>query len=575
MRKKITRLMLIAVVSCFLCGFQTFRGETGISNANLTTAKTPINTEKGGSIWTRSFVEKGKILYNSDPVLWEDYIFIANKNTLYQLNQQGQVIKECTLTASINTTCHPLEESGRLYIPLSGGAMDCIDLQSMTCVWSQPALEDGTQSLSTLFYHDGYLYAGITRPNGFSNTTGTFYCRDASTGEIVWSYSNANNPGGYYWSGGIVCENTLVFVGDNGELVSHDLTSDTIYDTLSFSSTDKNGDTTPKKFRSGITYDPATASYYVVSTDGTLYRFSMDGKKFDSSNIRTLSLGNNNSYVNCTSTPTICNNRLYVGCGIDGTGYLCVIDVVNMKTIYRAKGEKGAEIKASPLVSTGYSSAENANTVYVYVTYNKTPGGIYVLKDTATSQSGTLDKLFTPASRPQYCMSSIIAGTDGTLYYTNDSGTLFAIREVEKSSDLTDEEDNSENGTNSGSNSNNTSASTSGTSQNTSTSSSATAGSQIKTSSTQKNKTVKKPTKVTIKKRKKTYRITWKKTASSYSTQIWIKRGNGKWKTISAGKKKSYVLKRGKKPIRIKIRCRKKINGRWQYSKYTKTYKLL
>lgn len=556
MRKKITLLMLIAVASCFLCGFQTFRGETGISNANLTTAKTPINTKKGGSIWTRSFVEKGKILYNSDPVLWGNYIFIANKNTLYQLNLQGQVIKQCTLTASINTTCHPLEESGRLYIPLSGGAMDCIDLQSMTYVWSQPALEDGTQSLSTLFYHDGYIYAGITKPNGFSNTTGTFYCRNVKTGKIVWTYSNANNPGGYYWSGGVICEDTLLFASDNGELVSHDLTSDTIYDTIRFSSTDKNGDTTSKSFRSGITYDQATASYYVTSTDGTLYRFSMNGKKFDSSNIRTLSLGNNNSYVSCTSTPTICNNRLYVGCGIDGTGYLCVIDIVNMKIIYRAKGEEGAEIKASPLVSTGYSSDENTNTVYIYVTYNKTPGGIYVLKDTTTTQSGTLDKLFAPASRSQYCMSSIIADTNGTLYYSNDSGTLFAIREVEKSSDLTDEKDTSANGTNS--------VSTSGTSQNTNPSSSA-----------PKNKTVKKPTKVTIKKRKKTYRITWKKSVSSYSTQIRIKRGNGKWKTISVGKKISYVLKKGKKSIRIKIRCRKKINGRWKYSKYTKTYKLL
>ena len=39
----------------------------------------------------------------------------------------------------------------------------------------------------------------------------------------------------------------------------------------------------------------------------------------------------------------------------------------------------------------------------------------------------TLTKIYTPEHQ-QYSMSKVIIGSDGTIYYTNDSGYLFAIR---------------------------------------------------------------------------------------------------------------------------------------------------
>ena len=39
----------------------------------------------------------------------------------------------------------------------------------------------------------------------------------------------------------------------------------------------------------------------------------------------------------------------------------------------------------------------------------------------------TLTKIYTP-EHPQYSMSKVIIGSDGIIYYTNDSGYLFEIR---------------------------------------------------------------------------------------------------------------------------------------------------
>ncbi len=46
-----------------------------------------------------------------------------------------------------------------------------------------------------------------------------------------------------------------------------------------------------------------------------------------------------------------------------------------------------------------------------------------------TAQSAEIETLFAPKEGKQFCLSSIAADSDGTLYYSNDSGTLFAIQD--------------------------------------------------------------------------------------------------------------------------------------------------
>src|SRR5699024_7188420 len=85
-------------------------------------------------------------------------------------------------------------------------------------------------------------------------------------------------------------------------------------------------------------------------------------------------------------------------------------------------------VQSSILVTTGYDDA-----VYGYYTINSEPGGLYVFKDTGTEF--TTDTLYEPEDAyKNYNMGSAIS--DGNkLYFTNDSGALFALETGEQTVD--------------------------------------------------------------------------------------------------------------------------------------------
>lgn len=110
-------------------------------------------------------------------------------------------------------------------------------------------------------------------------------------------------------------------------------------------------------------------------------------------------------------------------------GQLAVIDAETLAVDYsicKADGSYirqgtsgGGDVKSQPVVSV-----QNGET-YVYFTSNNNPGGIYRYR----IGDDEAELLYTPAAGDQqYCMASISVGSDGSLYYVNDSGKLFAVK---------------------------------------------------------------------------------------------------------------------------------------------------
>lgn len=509
-RKKIMMyLFLILPAALLLCSFTTFRQETGKGSANVVPARTPVGKNSGRTIWTRSFAASGgRYTFSSDPVICGSVLYIANGRTLYQLDKKkGTILRSMQLSAQTNAICHMLLEGNLLMIPLAGGKIECVDTRSMTSRWKSRAF--GGQSLSTLYYKNGFLYAGTTVMTSGTGCTGIFYCINTKNGSTQWTYEDKSNPGGYYGSGAVSQGGRLYFAGDNGVLVSHSLTENTVYDTVPL--------TEKANIRTGLTYDPDTASLYTADTEGIIYRIPVSGNgKIQKGNIRFSPVVPDARSIHCTSTPAICRGRLYIGCIADGYGCLSVMDARNLRLHYKAKGAKAAEIKSSPLVSTGYSSKKNNNRVYVYVSANNLPGGIYYLTDDSTSVRGTLQTLYIPKAAQQYCMSSITADKEGNLYYSNDSNTLFAVSAFKP----------------------------------------------------------KKPSKIRIKKKKQSITVSWKKTIKKSQTMLYLKYGKGKWTKKIIKTKTKYKLSRKRKTLRLRFRCRMCQNKKWIYSGYTKTYKI-
>ncbi|MCH5252543.1 MAG: PQQ-binding-like beta-propeller repeat protein [Lachnospiraceae bacterium] len=511
-------------------------------NAKVVSEKTPIDTKRGGTIWTRSFASGSSTSCNSSPVITDTAIYIVNKNILYTLDLKGNIKNQLTLSASMNSVCYMLLHGDFLYIPLNGGKIQCIQVSTMKPVWESEAF--GGQSLSTVYYHDGYLYAGTTTMTGMTGTNGIFYCLDAASGSTIWTYQDNEHPGGYYWSGAISYGRALYFAGDNGILISHSLLEDEVYDTYPLSSA---------QIRAGLTYDVKTDALYTASNDGTLYQISAtaDGRVKE---VHSCAVVPGSKVSNCTSTPTIWNGRLYIGSFADSLGYLSVMDAATLSLHYTVACSN--EVKSSPLVSTGYAGEDNHQTVYVYFSYNATPGGLYYIKDDETATSGKMETLFIPAKAKQYCMSSITAGPDGTLYYSNDSGTLFAVREVDVSSDSVTP-----------------TVPPAVTPKPTVTPKPSVTPTPDKIPSG-KVKKPKTPVKIKVKKKKRKFKIRWKKKTSGSQTVLYVRYKSGKWKKKLVTNKTFCSLKKSKKKIRIRLRSRIKKNGKWYYSSYTKTYRL-
>lgn len=382
------------------------------------TALTPIHTDQTTTSWTYNLAsDENAITMNSTPVVTQDDIFVTSKNILYRFNKSGQLLSTHTLSNSMNSVSNMILENNSLYIPLSKGTVECVNIDTMTTSWISESF--GNQSLSKVYVQGSYLYAGTTSANG---KNGLFYCLNTKTGSTIWTFTDAC---GYYWGGANGTDNALILAGDNGKLVSHSLTEANVIDEYMLSNlTGSEG-----KVRAGILYDETTNAFYTTSNNGYLYqiRLKEDGH-FEE--IKALNIvKNNTANVNCTSTPTIYNGRLYVCTCYNNTGHLCVVDASTFQVIYDTQTADIADIKSSPLVSTGYATPENNYKVYVYFTQNAVPGGVYYIEDDTQTTSAEIKTLYEPSEHQQFCLSTVVSDSDGTLYYSNDSGTLFAIKE--------------------------------------------------------------------------------------------------------------------------------------------------
>lgn len=469
MRKNLVYFTSLILVVCFLCGWSGFDKEAG-------------------ALFTKTF-SKASISYNSTPVITKKNIYVTNTDTLYEMDLHGKTLRTCKLSAKTDSRCDMRRDGNYLYIPLHGGFVECVKMSSLKSVWKSEPLSG--QSLASVTIHDGYLYTGTTNMTSSTESTGVFYCLDASSGKLVWKYEDTEHPGGYYWSGGAVLGNAIYFAGDNGILVSHSLRTDEVYDKWQVTNT--------AKIRAGIVvYKNAL---YTVSTDGTLYyALCHEDGSFNKGTYLSLHPGKEN--INCTSTPTIYDGKLYVGSIADSYGYLSVIDIENWNITKQINLGLRNEVKSTPLID--YTS--DKNNVRVYFTCNSFPGALYGLCGTE------LKTIYTPKKK-QFCISGVSQGADGTLYYSNDSGTFFAINRVPQT-----------------------------------------------------------PTSIKVKTKKKKTIVTWKKGKNTTQTIVYYK-VNKKWKKLISTKKKC-VIKTKKKITHIKLRGRKKINGKWYYSSYSRCYKI-
>ena len=394
----------------------------GYASGSNTEAATPTGEVKES--WVSSIKDSADWATNvSDPIYVGSYVYIAAGAKLLQIDPAtGKTVREGALAAPIDSIARMVYADGVVVVPLSGGRLQALTADALTTVWvtaKLPANEQGgeQQSLSTLIVKDGCVYFGTAAADWSDSYGGYLVCVDIKTGSVKWKTENAD--AGYYWAGAAPIGSLLVMGDDTGFVYAVDSQQGTrVGEGLDLGA----------RVRSTVVADPDGSTVYVVTVDGVLHkvRVGADGELSEAGKVQFASAS--------TGTPTLAGGRLYVGGqlvqGSSGgqarCGVLAVIDAKTLQVEHSITSADGTALEGSNVMSAPVVSTQGGAT-YVYFTANSLPGGVYRYR----VGDATASRIYTPSEDKQnYCMGSITVGPDGSLYYVNDSGALFAIAGV-------------------------------------------------------------------------------------------------------------------------------------------------
>lgn len=393
--------------------------------------------------WAQPFTDSWMDATTPPIIVNGDIYFAKNDKIICVSKDDGSVISESEqLAGNIGFgTTSITYGSGMFYVPLGSGRIQAIRADTLESVWISEAL--GGQTINPITYKNGKIYCGTYVEE---TADGTYFClsvEDDDTNkkteekECLWKIVHS---GGFYWAGAYATDNYVIFGSDDGltegesgtsVLYSVNPDSGDIIDTI---------DGLVGDIRSTVAYDSITDRIYFTTKGGTFCKVKVncDGT-FDDETFAQLELGGPS-----TVTPLVLDGLAYIGVSENGENKYKIIDaaVTPMKIV--AECTVPGYVQASALLTSAYH--EGKGLMYVYITYNNPPGGIYVLtcrkinqkdSDGADMVEFAANDLYTPTGdMAQYCICSPICDSDGTIYYKNDSGYLMAIERYVRNSSV-------------------------------------------------------------------------------------------------------------------------------------------
>lgn len=349
-------------------------------------------------------------------------LIVAAGRYIYKLDAATGETLARTLLESVSTytAVPPTVAEGKIFLPLDDGVVQAFDLDTLDTLWTYTDPLGG-QGLCPAVYENGRLYTGFW--NGETDEANYVCLPAAGSGEqtAVWRFSA---PGGFYRAEALLTGDYILFGSDNGVRVNQPEEPGTVY-CLNKATGEKCGALSlPGDIRAGIGQDPETGDCYAATKAGTLCRFTVNGNTGALTKDEEIRLPGG-----MTVAPEIHKGRLYAACANSGKGLFLVLDASTLQTVYTA--DLPGAPQGNLLLSTAYEA--ETGKVLLLTTCNMTPGGIWLLEDGAGQTEGEAAALFEPeAAMAQYCFCPLAVGEDGTLYYKNDSGNIFAVARNER-----------------------------------------------------------------------------------------------------------------------------------------------
>ena len=396
-------------------------------NMGITNAKTPTSVKSTNLRWAKKY-GTGWAAAPCIQIIVKGKVMTIVGSKIYQLDPKtGEVEKEGQLVAATNWGYTPMTYAdGMIFCPLANGTIQAVNADTLESVWvyKDPL---GGQSLSPITYSDGYIYTGFWNKE---DADANYVCLSVTdedpskTDESKLATWRFTHKGGFYWAGSVAIGDTLVFGTDDGTSSYNQaskLYSVNKYTGEVISDCDLVGDQ-----RSTIAYDKESGRVYGTTKAGHLFSAAIDTKTGKLSDLK-----DEDYKAQSTSTPVVYKGKVYfaTGSGIStsgSNGNLVVAEADTLKMDY-VIGLKGYP-QSSLLMSTAYE--ESTGYIYLYSTYNMTPGGVSMVKtkpDNTKAEGAELTEIYDADGYSQYCITSLICDEEGTIYYKNDSCNIFAL----------------------------------------------------------------------------------------------------------------------------------------------------
>ena len=426
----------------------------GDNNLGITNAKTPYAPEDTELLWAVKH-GTGWAAAPGSPIMVDGDIYTYSGSTIRRLNSMtGEVVTEGTMVDKSSYSIVPMTYGdGMVFVGLSGGKIQAFNAKTLESLWVYTD-ELGGQPNCPITYKDGYIYAGFwnseDRNANFAciNTIDEDHASATEVKYASWTYTRA---GGFYWAGAYVTDK-LAIVGTDDGAGGYDTNGAAllVFDRFTGEKLDTHegirGD-----IRSNVSHDPQSDRVFFTTKGGILGNAKIDwdtGKILDYKEV-VIKDAQGNANAMSTCTPSVYNGRIYIG--VAGTSQFGANSGHGI-AVYNLNGD-GSMTQAyvyaivgypqtSAMVSTAYSAEDGS--VYIYLPYNYTPGGVSVLKDKpgqtapVTTTGSGYSEVFTPVGPlAQYCICSTIADQYGTIYYKNDSCYMMAITSKIESLEIT------------------------------------------------------------------------------------------------------------------------------------------
>ena len=426
----------------------------GDNNLGITNAKTPYAPEDTELLWAVKY-GTGWAAAPGSPIMVDGDIYTYSGSTIRRLNSMtGEVVTEGTMVDKSSYSIVPMTYGdGMVFVGLSGGKIQAFNAKTLQSLWVYTD-ELGGQPNCPITYKDGYIYAGFWNSE---DRNANFACINtidedhASTTEAKYASWTYTRRGGFYWAGAYVTDK-LAIVGTDDGAGGYDTSGAAllVFDRYTGEKLDAHegirGD-----LRSNVSHDPESDRVFFTTKGGILGNAQIDwdtGKILDYKEV-VIKDAQGNANAMSTCTPSVYNGRIYIG--VAGTSQFGANSGHGI-AVYNLNGD-GSMTQAyvypivgypqtSAMVSTAYSAEDGS--VYIYLPYNYTPGGVSVLKDKpgqtapVTTTGSGYSEVFTPVGPlAQYCICSTIADQYGTIYYKNDSCYMMAITSKIESLEIT------------------------------------------------------------------------------------------------------------------------------------------